>query len=106
MSRRLRRFEILLPLKFNDGRPIPDELIGQTLRDLRVQFGASSWETQLIRGLWQHEGEVYSDELVRVFVDVPSTKRNMDYFIQLKERLKERFEQLDIWMTSHPIDLI
>jgi hypothetical protein len=106
MSRKLRRFEILLPLKFNDGRPIPDELIGQTLRELRVQFGASSWETQLIRGSSQHEGHVYSDELVRVFVDVPNTKPNVAYFIQLKARLKDRFEQLDIWMTSHPIDLI
>lgn len=27
----LRRYEILLPSRFNDGRPIPQELIAETL---------------------------------------------------------------------------
>lgn len=27
MSRTLRRFEVLLPLRFNDGQPVPDELV-------------------------------------------------------------------------------
>ncbi len=26
MSEAFRRFEILLPLRFNDGQPVPDEL--------------------------------------------------------------------------------
>ena len=30
-----RRFEILLPLKFNDGQPVPWELIGETLQELK-----------------------------------------------------------------------
>ncbi len=27
MSRSLRRFEILLPPRFNDGQPVPDDLV-------------------------------------------------------------------------------
>ena len=30
MSRSLRRYEILLPLRFNDGQPVPDDLIADT----------------------------------------------------------------------------
>ncbi len=30
MSRSLRRYEILLPLRFNDGQPVPDDLVGMT----------------------------------------------------------------------------
>jgi hypothetical protein len=45
MSSLQRRFEILLPQRFNDGSPVPDELIGQTIMDLRKQFGAVSSET-------------------------------------------------------------
>ena len=65
----LRRYEILLPSQFNDGRPIPQELIADTLHELEQQFGAASCETQMILGLWRREGELYRDSLARVFVD-------------------------------------
>src|SRR6266853_123783 len=55
MSERLRRFELLLPLRFNDGQPVPDDLIADTLLELRQQFGAVSSETQVIRGIWEHQ---------------------------------------------------
>ncbi len=106
MSSTLRRFEILLPLRFNDGQPVPDELIGQTLLELRQQFTAVSAETQVIRGHWQHQGEVFRDELVRVFVDVPDTGDNRAFFVRFKEQLKARFQQLDIWMTAYPVEVI
>lgn len=48
MSSSYRRYEILLPLKFNDGGAVPDELIGATLLELRTRFGAISVETQTI----------------------------------------------------------
>ena len=37
MSKSYRRFEILLPLKFNDGKPVPDKLVGKTLLELGKQ---------------------------------------------------------------------
>jgi hypothetical protein len=70
MSRSLRRYEILLPLRFNDGQPVSDDLVADTLLELEQQFGAVSAETQTIRGVWRHEGESFRDDLVRVFVDV------------------------------------
>src|SRR5205823_5033705 len=66
MSSSSRRFEILLPLRFNDGQPVPDDLIADTLLELRQQFGAVSSETQIIRGIWEHQGQSYRDDLVRV----------------------------------------
>jgi hypothetical protein len=55
MSDSFRRFEILLPRRFNDGQSIPDELIADTLIELEERFGAVSSETQTIYGLWRHE---------------------------------------------------
>src|SRR5439155_9663471 len=81
ISSTLRRFEILLPLRFNDGQPVPDELVGETLLELRQRFGAVSAETQVIRGHWQHQGEVFRDELVRVFVDVADSGENRAFFV-------------------------
>src|SRR5438067_174428 len=106
MSKSLRRYEILLPRRFNDQQPVPDELLADTLLELRQQFRAVSSETQIIRGLWEHAGETYRDELVRVFVDVEDSAENRLFFQEYKERLKGRFQQIDIWMTTYPIELI
>lgn len=106
MSKSLRRFEVLLPLRFNDGRPVPDELIGETLLELRQRFGAVSSETQIIRGFWQYEGQVHRDELVRVFVDVPDVPESRQFFLDFKERAKARFKQIDIWMTTYLVEVL
>lgn len=101
-----RRFEILLPLRFNDGQPVPHTAIGDTLLELEERFGAVTWETQIIRGSWQHESEVFQDDSVRVIVDVTDLPENREFFRQYKECLKVRFQQIDIWMTTHTIDVV
>ena len=106
MSGSFRRFEILLPLRFNDGKPVPDELVAETLTDLEQQFGAVSSESQVIRGIWHSQGQVFRDESARVFVDVLDLPENRQFFVEYKDRLKLRFQQLDIWMTSYLIDVI
>ena len=102
----MRRYEILLPLRFNDGLAVPADLVGEVVVSLRERFGAASCETQTIRGFWQHQGVVYRDDLVRAFVDVPDTPENRAWFVTLKERLKRDFQQLDIWIVTHPIEVL
>lgn len=101
-----RRYEILLPLRFNDGQPVPDELVSDTMLELRLRFGTVSCETQTIHGLWSDEGQIFRDDLVRLFVDVADTPANREFFLQLKTRLKSRFQQLDIWLTAHAIEVL
>jgi hypothetical protein len=101
-----RRYEILLPLKFNDGHPVPWPLVGDALVELRKRFGAVSWETQIIHGIWQHQEAEFRDELVPAFVDVPDTADNRKFFSEFKERLKSQFRQHDIWMTTYLIEVI
>jgi hypothetical protein len=106
MSIFFRRYEILLPRRFNDGRQVPPSFVADTIIELRGKFGAVSCETQTIQGQWQHQREIYHDELVRVFVDVEDVPENREFFLRFKERLKQQFQQVDIWMTSHPIDVV
>jgi hypothetical protein len=107
MSRSLRRYEILLPRQFNDQQSVPEQLLVDTLLELEQRCGAVSSETQVIRGFWQQQGESFRDELVRVFVDVPDTAENRQFFQQYKEHLKARFRQIvDIWMTTYPIEVL
>lgn len=106
MSNSYRRFEVLLPLQFNDGQLVPEELIGDTVLELRAHFGAVSSETQVIRGYWEHQGQSFRDDMVRVFVDVPDTVENRRFFVDFKELLKTRFKQIDIWMTTYSLEVL
>ena len=106
MSKTLRRFEVLLPLRFNDGQAVPEEVVADTLLELEQRFSAVSCETQSIRGYWRHEGESYRDDLIRVFVDVDDEPEHRQFFLEFKERIKVRFQQLDIWMTTYSIEVL
>lgn len=101
-----RRYEVLVPLLFNDGTPMPESLLAETFAELREQFGVVSWETQVLRGSWEQEGTVYEDNLTRFFVDMPDLPAHREFFKSFKERLKRRFNQLDVWITSHAVDVI
>jgi hypothetical protein len=85
---------------------VPDELIGQTLDELRQRYDAVSSETQVIRGQWQHQGQTYFDDLIRVWVDVSADVDAFPFFTEYKETLKQRFQQLDIWIVTHPIRVV
>src|SRR4051812_3331127 len=101
-----RRYEILLPLKHNDGQPVAADKFDQTRLDLVGQFGAVSFHPNSILGIWAHEGQRYEDELVRIVVDVEDTPENRQFFASLKATLLERFGQIEIYIASHPIDIL
>lgn len=104
MSQHLRRFEILLPLKHNDGRAVPPTLLEQTRAELKYQFGGLSSESQVIQGF--DRDTTGEDKMIRIFADVPDTAENLAFFLQTKERLKERFEQEEIWITTYLVEVI
>ena len=106
MSRQYRRYEILLPLRRNDGTALPREVFSQTWKDLIDRFGAVSPETQVIKGQWRRHQEIQSEQLIRVFVDVEDVAENRAFFVKLKEDLKARFQQVDIWITHHRIEVL
>lgn len=88
-----RRYELLLPLKFNSGDRVPKALLAETVQEL-------------IHGRWQSSGQAFRDDLIRIYVDVEDSKEARDFFIGFKDRAKTRFGQLDIWLISHTIDIL
>ena len=74
--------------------------------ELEQRFGAVSSETQTIRGQWRHGGQSYRDDLIRVFVDVEDQPEIRQFFVEYKEHLKARFQQIDIWMTTYQIEVL
>ena len=105
MSSRLRRFEVLLPLQFNDSRDVPSEWLAEAVLEIVDQFGAASYETQKLEGHWRHGGVLYRDNLVRVVVDVPDSAKSRQWMRLFKSRWKIRLEQLELWMVSYCIEV-
>ena len=105
MSDSLRRYEVLLPLNFNDRMPVPVELLHATRTEFEERFGAISTESQAIRG-FDRGTQSDEDKLVRFFLDVPDTTENRAFFREAKERLKARFQQEEIWITTYPIEVL
>jgi len=105
MSSNWRRFELLLPLQFNDGRDVSPEWLAEALLEIVDHFGAASYETQKVEGHWRHGVVVYRDNLVKIVVDVPESEENRQWMRDYKQRWKTRLDQLELWLVSYPIDL-
>lgn len=103
---RKRRYEMLLPLKHNDGRTVSEEKLLLTREDLVARFGGISLRPNVIVGIWVHEGVRYEDELLQFSADVEDTPENQEFFAHFKATLLERFEQVEIYITSYPIDIL
>lgn len=100
------RFEILLPLYYNDGKQIEKEKFVQTDEELVAQFGATSTDTVIVSGRWMYRGTLYEDKLIRIRIDTEDLLENKNFFRRYKETLKRRFLQEDIWITAQQIEVI
>jgi hypothetical protein len=73
-----RRYEIILPIRYNSGHPVEREKFFRTNRELVERFGAVSFAPETLSGIWIHEGREYAEENVRLFVmwRIPMKMRN------------------------------
>ncbi|MBI3864025.1 MAG: hypothetical protein HY290_19240 [Planctomycetia bacterium] len=104
MPRPVRRVEIYLPLEYNDGRSIADSKYLGLQTELRARFGGvTSTQRQFpLQGAW-HFGEDVYEERVVVFTLMDFRDETVDdllkYLARLKQRLKKKFDQLEILIT-------
>jgi hypothetical protein len=103
---RKRRYEMLLPLVYNDGSLVEAEKHEKTREELVARFGALSRMPATLRGVWVHEGQRFEEDFIRLFVDVPDTRENRQFFLRLKRTLLKRFDQLEIYIASYPVDIL
>ena len=105
MSSRWRRFEVLLPVQFNDGRDVPGEWLADAVLEVVEQFGAASYETHPILGHWRHGAVLYRDNLVRLVIDIPDTPQNRRWMKTFKQRWKAKLEQVELYMISYLVTI-
>jgi hypothetical protein len=85
---------------------VSDDQFFQTREELTAQFGAIAFQPNIVHGIWLHEGVRYEDELMRFVVDVEDSTENHQFFVNLKSTLISRFEQVEIYIVSYPVDIL
>jgi len=102
----MRRYEILLPLKYNDGTDVEIEKFELTQQELIAVFGAITVDTAPVRGYWIDKETLYEDKAMRFYIDTDDSERIISFFKEYKEKLKERFKQTDVWLVMHDLNVL
>ena len=71
-----RRYEVLLPARFNDGHEVVEtcmRCLPDTLMEVVDRFGALTFDPRTTNGVWTQMGRRYDDELFRLVLDIPDT---------------------------------
>jgi hypothetical protein len=98
----MKKYEIHLPLKYRDGQPIEHEKISRIREELLAVFGSF---TVPDRRTWKYDGIEYV-EIVKIESITTGNGITKKRLQDLKERLKESLQQIDILITTHGIQVI
>ena len=69
------RYEILLPLKYNDGSDVEASKLLQTKEELVQKFGALTVDPHPLEGLWTHQEALYHEVLLKYTLRMTAQKR-------------------------------
>lgn len=100
------RYEILLPVKHSDGTEVSELKHRECFVEVSNEFGGATLEPQRLLGRWLHKGQEFQEPMIRILVEVEDAPENHLWFVSWKQTLVDRFEQIDIRMTWHPIHVV
>ena len=104
----MKKYEIYLPLKYNDGREIEAEKIKQIREKLIVVFGALTVSSQSApyQGSWKYGGVDFIDDIIKIEIIAAGDRKTDKFFKEFKEQLKRLLKQIDILITAQNIRTI
>ena len=102
------KFEIYLPLKYNDGTDIETEKLKEIQQQLIAVFGALTLSSLAapLQGKWRYGGVEYVDDIIRIDIIAREEWDSIQFFKNFKRRLKRNLRQLDILITVQYIHTI
>jgi hypothetical protein len=105
MPRSSRRYDLYLPLTYNNGRPIEDERYDQVERRLLARFGGLTSDQREfpLRGIWQGRTRLYLDQVIVMTVLDFRRQGSTRFLAQLKPVLLQEFDQEEILITESPL---
>ena len=104
----MKKYEIYVPLKYNDGTVIEAEKIRQIRVELIATFGAVTVSSQSApyQGTWKYGGVDFIDDIIKIEIIAGADRKTEAYFKRYKPRLKRLLKQIDILITVQDIHTI
>ena len=101
----MKKYEIYLPLKYNDGSDIEFEKLKEIERQLIAVFGTMTVSplSAPYQGTWRYGGVEFVDDIFRIEI---ITDEEFYFFKNFKRHLKRTLRQLDILITVQDIKTI
>ena len=97
--------QLLLPLTNNAGKPFARELFSEVRDELVQRFGGmTGYSRAPVRGLWQDKDQTVHDDLIIYEVMVESL--DADWWRQYRAQLERRFQQSELVVRAHEIQVI
>ena len=105
MARSARRYDIYLPVAYNNGRAIPKDLFVSVEQRLLARFGGlTSLQRRFpLRGIWQGESRLYLDQVIIITVLDFRRGGSGRFIARLKRSLIREFDQLEILIIGTAI---
>ena len=104
----VKKYDIYLPLQYNEGEWIEDEKFEQTRNELFGRFGGLTYIMREfpLRGIWGQDSQVYQDFIIiYTVIDFSPSTEATQFFAGYKEILKSRFEQEEVLITVHEMGI-
>lgn len=95
--------EILLPLSFNDGAAIPDEILGAIRDGLVERFGGlTAFTRSPAEGVWVSEDRAHRDDVV--VLEIMTDALDRDWWREWRRRAGRDLRQDEIVVRATAID--
>jgi len=98
----MQKYDIYLPLKYNNGSEIEAEKLEEIQQQLLAAFGAMTVSplSAPFQGTWRYGGVEFVDDIIRIEI---ITAEELGFFKNFKRRLKRTLRQHDILITVQQI---
>jgi hypothetical protein len=102
----VKEYDIFLPLRYNDGRPIELAKFRDLKERLLRHFTGLTFFPQKNQGFWKLGDVTYRDEIVILRVLASDSRRARRILRQMKEELKATFAQEEILIVEREVDAL
>ncbi|HET8781280.1 MAG TPA: hypothetical protein VFM63_02590 [Pyrinomonadaceae bacterium] len=104
----MKKYEVYLPLKYNDGQEVEPEKLKEITQQLVAVFGAVTVSSLSapFQGTWRYGGVEFVDEIIRFEIITEQDFRSNLFFKKFKKQLKRTLRQFDILITVQTIETI
>jgi len=104
MAKAARRYDIFLPITYNDGTPIEDAKFDGLEQELLTRYrGVTFLRREFpLKGVWQGNMRLYYDSIILITILDFRRGGSPAYIKRLKSQLLDQFAQEEILITETP----